>query len=353
MHGLYNGFDIGFTATSHITKPKNLKSAGSNETSVDVAIDKELARDHTSGPFRYSPIVDLHCSPIGGIIKKDGSCRLIMDLSQPKGLSINEGILKEDFTVQYSHFDVATKLVREIGSHCLMSKVDIKHAFRLLPVRPEDWKLLGYFWKNYYFIDNRLPFGLRSSPGIFNRFADLTCWVIQNIFQLMSLVHYADDYFLVSIKHKEVAYKELERLCQAFQEMNIPLAVDKIVGPATKVIYLGIAIDSTHLTISVPEDKYNELMILLPTWLQKRSCTKQQLLSLIGKLSFACKVVRPGRIFLRRLIDLGMSVKKLSHHININKEAQEDIKWWWEFLPAWNRHSLIPESLLITSDDLK
>ena len=117
------------------------------------------------------------------------------------------------------------------------------------------------------------------------------------------------------------------------------------------MIYLGIAIDSTNLTISVPEDKYNELVILLPTWLQKRSCTKQQLLSLIGKLSFICKVVRPGRIFLRRLIDLGMSVKKLSHHININKEAQEDIKWWWEFLPARNRHSLIPESLLITSDD--
>ena len=125
MHGLYNGFDIGFTGTSHITKPKHLKSAGSNETSVDVAIDNELACGHTSGPFRYSPIVDLHCSPIGGIIKKDGSCSLIMDLSQPKGLSINEGILKEDFTVQYSHFDVATKLVQEIGSHSLMSKVDI------------------------------------------------------------------------------------------------------------------------------------------------------------------------------------------------------------------------------------
>ena len=153
---------------------------------------------------------------------------------------------------------------------------------------------------------NQTSIWLRSSPGIFNRFADLTCWVIQNIFQLMSLVHYADDYFLVSIKHKEVAYKELERLCQAFQETNIPLAVDKIVGPATTVIYLGIAIDSTNLTISVPKDKYNELMILLPTWLQKRSCTKQQLLSLIGKLSFICS----GGIFLRRLIDLGMSVKK-------------------------------------------
>ena len=48
-----------------------------------------------------------------------------------------------------------------------------------------------------------------------------------------------------------------------------------------------------------------------------------------------------------------MSVTKLSHHININKEAQKDIKWRWDFLPAWNRKSIIPELLSITSEDLK
>ena len=108
--------------------------------------------------------------------------------------------------------------------------------------------------------------------------------------------------------------------------MNIPLAEDKIVGPATKVVYLGIEINSKNLTISIPENKYDELMLLLLTWLKKRSCTKQHLLSLIGKLSSICKVVRPGRIFLQRLIDLSMSVEKLGHHITINKEAQDDIK---------------------------
>ena len=103
---------------------------------------------------------------------------------------------------------------------------------------------------------------------IFNRFADLTCWIIQNILQLRPQVHYADDYFLGSSKHKELANSELEIICQAFHGMNIPLAEDKILGPATKVIYLGIEIDSTNLTISVPADKYNELMVLLPSWLQ-------------------------------------------------------------------------------------
>ena len=118
-----------------------------------------------------------------------------MDLSQPKGLSINENISKEDFSVQYSHFDVATDLVYKTGKSCLMSKVDIKHAFRLLPVRAEDWHLLGYSWLGCYFVDTRLPFGLRSSPAIFNRFADLTCWIMQKILDTKKLIHYADDDF--------------------------------------------------------------------------------------------------------------------------------------------------------------
>ena len=41
-------------------------------------------------------------------------------------------ISKEEFTVQYSHFDAATDLVRKLGIQCFMSKVDIKRAFRFL-----------------------------------------------------------------------------------------------------------------------------------------------------------------------------------------------------------------------------
>ena len=53
--------------------------------------------------------------------------------------------------------------------------------------------------------------------------------------------------------------------------------------------------------------------------------TKRELLSLIGSLSFACKVVKPGRMFLRRLIDLSTSVTNLNHHISLSSEARADI----------------------------
>ena len=196
MDGLVHGFDIGFTGISQSTLQKNLLSARQNAQGVDIAIMKELQRGHTSGPFSEPPFEVTHCSPIGAVLKKDNSCRLIMDLSQPDGLSINENINKEDFPVVYTPFDAATAMVREVGPGCFLSKVDVKHAFRLLPVLPECWHLLCYYWRDMYYVDTRLSFGLRSSPSIFNQFADLVCWIIQTIYLIVLLIHYADDFFL-------------------------------------------------------------------------------------------------------------------------------------------------------------
>ena len=92
----------------------------------------------------------------------------------PPWVSINDSILKEDFT----SFDDAVDLVHHLGKDCELGKMDIKHDFRLCPVSPFDWSLLGMFWNGAFYIDTRLPFGSRSSPYIFNTFADALAWII-------------------------------------------------------------------------------------------------------------------------------------------------------------------------------
>ena len=184
IDGLSFGFDIGTKVKPTLSRPRNHKSARVNAEGVTKAIVKELERGHIAGPFSSPPWPDLHCSPLGAREKEDGSFRLIMDLSFPHGDSVNEYISKDDFSVEYTGFDTATDLVRTMGPNCLMFKIDIMHAFLVLPIRPSQWKLMGSEWMGYYFIDFRLPFGLRSSPGIFNRFADAVCWILQNIYNL-------------------------------------------------------------------------------------------------------------------------------------------------------------------------
>ena len=199
VSGPTHGFDIGISNTPLTSCPSNHKSARDHPEEVSVAISKELRNGHMAGPFATPPWPDLHCSPLGARIKDDGSYRLITDLSYPKGESVNDFISKEEFSVQYSKFDAATKLVRQRGRNCLMCKMDIKHAFRVIPVHPSQWKFLGTRWLDYYFVDFRLPFGLRSSPGIFTRFADAICWIIQYIYKLPYSVHYSDDFFIITL----------------------------------------------------------------------------------------------------------------------------------------------------------
>lgn len=91
----------------------------------------------------------------------------------------------------------------------------------------------------------------------------------------------------------------------------------------------------------------------LPRWLSRRKSTKRELQSIIGKLSFACKVVPAGRIFLRRLIDLSTSVRRSHHHISITSEARKDFDWWHRFLPSWNGVAMMLDPHTVAAADLE
>ena len=351
IDGFSNGFSIGYDGPLTPGQCQNLLSARSNPVAVSTAVLKEVNRGHTAGPFSSLPFDMLHCSPLGAVPKKDGSHRIILDLSSPRGSSINEGISPDLYSVKYSSFDDAVKLVTSVGKNCYMAKLDIKHAFRLCPVHPSDWKFLGYRWGDKYFVDVRLPFGSRSSPFIFNQFADALLWILIFVFGIADIIHYLDDFFMCAPSFDECE-KKMAVMKYAFSELGVPLAPDKVLGPATTMTYLGIEINSVASTIQLPEDKFNELQLLLKQWGSRKKCTKRELLSLIGSLSFACKVVKPGRMFLRRLIDLSTSVPNLNHHITLNSEARADIQWWNSFLPSWNGIEFIQQDI-ITSHSLK
>ena len=111
---------------------------------------------------------------------------------------MNDGIPVEVFSVKYSIFDEAVDLTRLFGKGTYMAKVDVKHAFRLCPVHSSDWPLLGYFWLGRFYFDTRLPFGSRSSPFIFNAFADAILWILVVRLGLTGVVHYLDDFFIMA-----------------------------------------------------------------------------------------------------------------------------------------------------------
>ena len=86
--------------------------------------------------------------------------------------------------LHYDSFDEALTLVARYGQKALMAKLDIKHTFRLCPVRLEDRELLGIHWQGKFYIDLPLPFGLRCSPYLFNRLADAFERILKNNYRI-------------------------------------------------------------------------------------------------------------------------------------------------------------------------
>ena len=228
------------------------------------------------------------------------------------------------------------KIVASLGQGALLAKLDVKSAFRICPVRPVDWHLLGFSFKDMFFVDLCLPFGLRSSVNRFSQLADAILWILKNNYGIENATNYLDDYFLAAPGASQQCQEQLNLATSVFATLGIPLAPEKVIGPLNVITYLGIEIDSSKMELRLPEKKIEEMSGILAQLKGRKKCTKRELLSLIGKLSFASKIIPSGRTFIRRLIDLSTTVRRLSHRVSLNHVAREDINWWQQFLPSWN-----------------
>ena len=125
--------------------------------------------------FVKSLIPSAHVSPFGVIPKshQPGKWCLIVNLSHPSGHSVNDAIPTEPFSITYISIDDAIQKTVDLGLNALLAKIDIKSAFRLIPVHPADRHWLAMEWNGMLFIDTCFPFGLGSAPKLFNNMADL------------------------------------------------------------------------------------------------------------------------------------------------------------------------------------
>ena len=91
----------------------------------------------------------------------------------------------------------------------------------------------------------------------------------------------------------------------------------------------------------LPDDKLNLIKLQFSTWLHKKKATKIQILSLVGLLKYACKVVWSGRTFVAQMYSTAAKVKKLTNFSHLNKSFKSDLYWWHMFINHWNGISLL------------
>ena len=253
------------------------------------------------GPFERADCPLVQISKFGVIPKSTpGKWRLIVDLSSPEGCSVNDGISECLCSLSYISIDDASKAVLAKGWGTLLAKVDIHSVYRMLSVHPDDRWLLGMQCEDRLYVDTILPFRLRSAPKIFSEVADVVEWIARQE-GVDEIRHYLDDFPVVGNPGTTECSNALTTLLAAFECLGIPVAVEKLEGPAHALTFLGIEIDTQAMVIRLPQSKLTELEALIKSWLGRKSCSKRELQSLTGKLQHACKVVQGDRSFGRCL----------------------------------------------------
>ena len=201
--GLSQGFRIGFQRGRPLRSARrNMGSANANSGVVDAYLDGEVRARRLVGP----PPEDLvcHVSPFGVIPKphQPGKWRLIVNLSAPEGASVNDGVSSALAGLQYARLEDAARLALQLEDGAVLAKLDLKAAYRMVPVHPADRPLLAVQWKGQVWLDAALPFGLRSAPKIFSAVADALLWVMREKGVTCGL-HYLDDFLFLGRRGSE------------------------------------------------------------------------------------------------------------------------------------------------------
>lgn len=168
LQGIRDGFRVGFEYSCHACKQLhgNMLSTIENPEVVEDYLQKELSEGNIAKVANPSGLLGLQVSPFGVIPKQHvlNKWCLIVNLSSPKGSSVNDGISKELCSLSYVSVDTIAKQISLLGRGAMMVKMDMWSAYCLIPVHPCDRPLLSMRWKNHLFVDKALPFGLCSAP---------------------------------------------------------------------------------------------------------------------------------------------------------------------------------------------
>ena len=158
-------------------------------------------------PSHNSPI---QLSSFGVIPKKNkpNKWRLIVDLSSPKSRSVNDAVSKELCSIAYVSLNDAVAWIQSLSRGFLLAKLDLREAYRAVPVHPSDQRLLWVQWRGTYFIDRVLPFGLRSAPKIFSALTDAIMWVMHEK-GVQHALHYLDNFLLLGPPTSQVCRSAL------------------------------------------------------------------------------------------------------------------------------------------------
>ena len=161
-----------------------------------------------------------------------------------------------------------------------MIKIDLKHAYYSVNIAPESRKFLRFIWNGTLYKYTSLVFGLGPAPRAFTKLLKVPITILRKI--NIRIVIYIDDMLILTDSQQE-AKQARDTTLFLLQNIGFVINWGKSVLEQTKTIeFLGVQINSTNMTFSIPEPKLNKIILFCQTTLQNPYISLKNLASLIG-----------------------------------------------------------------------
>ena len=162
-------------------------------------------------------------TPIVPIVKEDGTIRICGDYKQ----TINEAAKLDNYPIPKIEDLYAT-----LGGGTEFTKLDLSQAYQQLELDEESQTYTTINTHKGLFRYKRLPFGISSAPGIFQRSMES---LLQGILQAVVRI----DDILVMSKTRHDHLTHLKEVLERLDKAGIYLKLKKCVFLQGEVVYLG------------------------------------------------------------------------------------------------------------------
>ena len=263
--------------------------------------------------FVHGPVVPTavpKAAKVNGIMvreKPNGSVRVILNLSAPKGRGVNKGIKKEEFPAQMSSTSKFLEVLDRAGRGCEMVKIDWSDAYKHCPVAAADLDLQWFKWLGMYFCELDLIFGGVSSVGIYDRLAKVVLSVVQGLSGMPKnlICQHLDDVCAAAPAGSGLAAAFDETYAKVAQQIGVRLAPrdepDKSFGPSTRGIVLGVLYDTVSWTWAVPQDRLDIILNLIWDVIEADQVPAKIFETLVGKIVHVKPLVPDARFHVSEL----------------------------------------------------
>ena len=338
IHYLKYGFPLSIKSHDKlpITEVRNHFSAIAHSQAVEEYLTKEISAGAILGPFGIDLAHGIHSSPLLTRPKDVDKRRVILNLSHPSGSSVNDQVdrMRFDgvtFRLRFPSIDNITEEILKIGEGVTLAKVDVSRAFRNLRIDPGDALNFGIQWRGRQYLDAAAAFGWVHGSGAFQMASDAIPFLMAK--RGYKMFPYIDDYILVT--HRANADDAFQYLVYLLTDLGLPMNPDKLCPPTTSLTCLGITINVEQHTLSIENTKIRAIWQECCSIFNKKYLSRNKFQSLLGKLLYIHKCVRPARIFISRMLSLFRSNHN-HNRIHLTPGFFQDLAWFIKFIPSFN-----------------